>query len=108
MASPKKMVSVIRDTRVSDLLSRYDAEVAMREKKEREEAGKKRMKNVINCLYENCPVEISNEIKFSVEAPLRAHGTKNIIGMINHIDNCVGGLWPEWRKFATKFFNIDI
>lgn len=108
MSSTRRMTSVIRDARLSDVASRYDAEMALKEKQVREEAGKKFMKTVVNCLYENCPVELSNEVKFNVEAPLRARGTKNVIGMINHIDNCVNGLWPGWRKFACGFFNINI
>lgn len=107
-SSTSKAMVRIREERIDFAISAGEKELAKKQKEQRERTEKIKMKEVIEFFEQVCPLKLSDETKRLINKPLDGAGTKNVIGMINHINDCLGDLWPEWRQIALEHYGFRL
>ncbi len=95
-----------------DRLSKLEQSEAIRKRLEDKERRLQRdyadMHKVVDFFYENCPCEISDEMRSTIERTLfNGKGSKNKIGIVNFLDGMIRKDWPEWLDLAKKKFEIN-
>lgn len=80
----------------------------LKDKEERLQREYAEMRKVVDFFYDNCPCDISDELKQTVEKTLfDGRGTRNKIGIVNFLDRLIHKDWPEWLEIAKKKFEIN-
>lgn len=90
-------------------LSQLEAERKRQEdKKRRIQEGLIPMREVVEYFYNNCPFELTEEDRETIETMLfNGKGTKSKLGVINVLAARAGYRWPEWTQMAKQHFGID-
>ncbi len=107
-SSTSKAMVRIREERIDYAISAGEKELAKKQKEQRERNEKVKMQEVISYFEQVCPFNLSEEVKEHINKPINGVGTKNVIGMINHINDCLGDLWPEWRRIALEHYGLKL
>lgn len=80
----------------------------LKAKEERIQREYVEMRKVVDFFYDNCPCDISDEFKQTVENTLfDGRGTRNKIGIVNFLNGLIRDKWPEWLEIAKKKFEIN-
>lgn len=107
-SSTSKAMVRIREERIDFAISAGEKELAKKQKEQRVRNEKLKMQEVIDFFEQVCPFNLSDEVKRRINKPMDGAGTKNVIGMINHINDCLGDLWPEWRRIALDHYGLRL
>ncbi|MBO5179765.1 MAG: hypothetical protein J6B87_05415 [Clostridia bacterium] len=105
-ASPK--MRRIRKDRMDRAMAGESEQKRREDKKRRLERDYLEMRKVVDFFYVNCPFELPNDEKETIERQLfNGKSTRNKLGVINFLNNIVGYRWPEWVAVAKNEFGID-
>lgn len=98
----------VREDRINKMEESESLRKRMEDKKQRLQREYAEMRKVVVFFYDNCPCEISDELRQTIEKTLfNGKGSKNKLGVINFLNSLIFNQWPEWLSIAKEEFKID-